>query len=323
MTSGSANWAEAFAGLAGERHALTIGNFDGVHRGHRHLLQQVIAAANARGVQSLVITFEPHPVSVLHPEAAPIRICTPGAKLALLRSAGIDQVVVLPFDRDLASLAPVAFLKLLVSGAHPTDVFVGAGFRFGKQRSGTTEHLDTWGRNHGFETHIVSPLEDDQGVISSSRVRQALLSGDIDGAAELLGRRVRLDGMVEHGMARGRDLGYPTANLHIPPGIGIPADGIYVGYAHLDDRSNGPREALIYVGTSPTFGDRERLVEVYILDYRGDLYSQKLEVEFLAFVRPDMAFANADALVSQIAEDERISREILSHSIPEQMAKGG
>lgn len=323
MTSGSANRAEAFAGLAGERHALTIGNFDGVHRGHRHLLQQVINAAQARSVQSLVVTFEPHPVSVLRPELAPIRVCTPEAKLELLRSSGIDQVVVLPFDRDLAELAPVAFLKLLVAGAHPTDVFVGEGFKFGKQRTGTTELLETWGLNHGFETHIVAPLVDNHGVISSSRVRQALLSGDIDDATELLGRRFRLRGSVEHGMARGRDLGYPTANLHIPPGIGIPADGIYVGYAHLDDRSNGPRQALIYIGTSPTFGDRERLVEVYILDYRGDLYSQQLEVEFLAFVRADMAFANADALVTQMAEDERVSREILSHSIPEQMAKGG
>lgn len=323
MTSGSAAWADAFSGIAGERHAVTIGNFDGVHRGHRHLLDRVIESAKARMVHSLVITFEPHPVSVLRPQAAPIRLSTPEKKLELLYAAGIDQVVVLPFDRQLAALAPVAFLRLLADGTHPTDVFVGDGFRFGSKRSGTTDLLATWGKHHGFETHIVAPLIDEHGVISSSRVREALLAGNVEDAANLLGRRVRLNGLVEHGMARGRELGYPTANLQVPPGIGIPADGIYVGYAHLDDPSNGPREALIYIGASPTFGDRERIVEVYILDFRGDLYSQELEVEFLAFVRADMVFDNVDALVSQIAEDERVSREILSRSTPEQFRKGG
>jgi riboflavin kinase/FMN adenylyltransferase len=323
VTSGSGAWAAAFAGLAGEQHALTIGNFDGVHRGHRHLLNQVIGAAARRKVRSLVVTFEPHPVAVLRPEAAPIRLCTPSTKVELLRAAGIDDVVVLPFDNDLASLSPEEFLQLLVDGARPTDMFVGEGFRFGRKRSGTTALMDEWGKQHGFETHVVAPLVDEEGVISSSRVRAALLAGDVKTAEKLLGRRARLAGKVEHGMARGRDLGYPTANLHIPPGLGIPADGIYVGYAHLDDRSNGPREALIYIGTSPTFGDRERIVEVYILDFQGDLYSQDLEVEFLAFVRADMAFESADALIARIAEDERVSRDILSRSTPEQLAKGG
>lgn len=322
MMSSEGNVAQALSRLSGTRHALTIGNFDGVHRGHRYLLEQVKQTAAQRDVPSLVLTFEPHPIAVLRPGQAPPRISTPEDKVALLRRSGIDEVAVIPFDLEFAALEADEFLQLINDAASPTDVFVGDGFRFGKMRSGDINTLTSFGTRHGFTTHVVSPLVDDVGVVSSSRVRAALLDGLVEDAAVLLGRRFRLCGAVEHGMARGRDLGYPTANLAIASGLCIPGDGIYAGYAHLDDRRAEPREALVYIGSSPTFGERERLVEVNILDYRGDLYSQELEIEFLAFVRPDQVFDNANALMHQMTVDEQQAREVLARSRPEKMVRG-
>ena len=322
MTGVPSGVADALDRLNGQRHALTIGNFDGVHRGHQHLLSRVTSRAAEAGVASLVVTFEPHPVSVLRPEHAPPRLSTPDMKIAYLHAVGIDDVVVLPFTRELAALSPEEFLSAISDAACPTDIFVGEGFRFGKMRAGDIETIRRFGETRGFRAHSVEPLTDDQGVISSTRVREALLEGHIDTATDLLGRRYRLRGTVEHGMARGRDLGYPTANLQIGHGMCIPQDGIYVGYAHLDERSHGPREALIYIGSSPTFGDTGRKVEVYILDYQGDLYSQTLEVEFIAFVRPDRTFASADELTQQIEMDEATSREILASTEPDRGLKG-
>jgi riboflavin kinase / FMN adenylyltransferase len=313
---------DAFAGVDPDQHALTVGNFDGVHRGHRHLLDHVIAVARQRNVRSMVVTFEPHPIAVLRPEFAPPRLATPASKEALLRLAGIDDVVVIPFDLHFASLTAIEFVEMLATYCQPTDVLVGEGFRFGKQRSGNVDTLREIGSERGFKTHIIAPLLDSSGVVSSSRIRTALQSGEIGDAEELLGRRVRVCGSVEHGMARGRDLGFPTANLAIPSGLCVPADGIYAGYAHLDDREHGAREALIYIGTSPTFGGRDRVVEVNILDYRGDLYSQRLEIEFLAFIRSDMTFNTPDELMHQMAQDEMSARKVLARSQPEPSVKG-
>ena len=322
MSSPSTAAGAAFAGVDSGRHVLTVGNFDGVHRGHRHLLDHVISVANQRNVRSMVVTFEPHPIAVLRPENAPPRLATPSEKVRLLHQAGVDDVVVLPFDLNFASLTADEFVGMLVTYCRPTDVLIGEGFRFGKQRTGDTATLKASGTEHGFQTHVISPLLDEFGVVSSSRIRTALGAGEIDDAAALLGRRVRLCGSVEHGMARGRDMGYPTANLAIPAGLCVPADGIYTGYAHVDDREDGVREALIYIGTSPTFGDRERVVEVNILDYRGDLYSQNLEIEFLAFIRSDKTFANADELMQQMAQDETMARQVLAESQSEPPVKG-
>ena len=322
MTSSPGSAAQAFRSVSGSRHVLTIGNFDGVHRGHQHLLRKLQQRATELNAPTLVVTFEPHPIAVLRPEHAPSRIATPDFKLELLELAGIDEVAVLPFDREFASLSPEEFLALLTGAARPVEILVGQGFRFGKMRAGDIETMREFGRNHDFDAREVPPLTDELGVVSSSRVRSALQEGNVEHAAELLGRRFRLVGEVEHGAARGRDLGFPTANLSIAPRLCIPADGIYAGYAHLDNRNSGPREALIYIGTSPTFGDRERLVEVNILDYRGNLYSRQLEIEFLAFIRPDRAFDSADELMNQMAADEAASRAILARSTPEQAMKG-
>lgn len=300
---------------------MTIGNFDGVHRGHQYLLDQVTSLARDHNVPSLVVTFEPHPIAVLRPEQAPPRISTPESKVAELRRHGIDEIAVIPFDREFASLSPETFLAVLTEWASPVAVLVGEDFRFGRMRAGDFQTIVEFGKQHGFSTHAVEELTDESGIVSSTRIRGALLAGDIDTAAELLGRRYQLSGQVEHGMARGRDLGYPTANLDVPNELCIPSDGIFAGFAHLDERSNGPRQAMIYIGTSPTFGERERRVEVNILDYRGDLYSRELGIEFVAFVRGDRVFESPELLSEQMGKDEAASRSILSGVRPEAISK--
>lgn len=322
MSAAPPGIAGAISGYGDRQHVLTIGNFDGVHRGHQHLLHQVTSLAERKGATSLVVTFEPHPIAVLRPEQAPPRITTPQAKIDALKGQGIDEILVIPFDREFASLSPGEFLRFLADGTCPVDILVGDGFRFGKLRAGDFGTLREFASARNLGAHSVSPLVDDEGVISSSRIRKALVDGEVEVAAGLLGRRYRLAGTVEHGMARGRDLGYPTANLQISETLCLPRDGIYVGYAHLDERSNGPRQAMIYIGASPTFGDRKRLVEVNILDYRGDLYSQDLEIEFVAFVRGDRTFENAELLMEQMAKDETTSRLLLATSVSEDASKG-
>lgn len=313
---------QAFSALSDRAHVVTIGNFDGVHRGHQHLLSLVTAHAQDLGVRSLVITFEPHPVAVLRPEYAPRRISTPLDKVARLREYGIDDVAVIPFDREFASWSPEAFLTLILTHAQPGAILVGPGFRFGKMRAGDIQTIEEFGRTHGFECHTIEPWCDEDGIVSSSRVREALATGNVDTASRLLGRRFRLSGIVEHGLARGRELGYPTANLSVPDGLCVPHDGIYAGYSRFDVRQDLAHEALMYIGTSPTFGDRARLVEVNILDYQSDLYGHELEIEFVEFVRPDQMFDTADALVAQMTDDEARSRQILSKYEPESTRRG-
>ncbi|CAN5334521.1 bifunctional riboflavin kinase/FAD synthetase [soil metagenome] len=322
MSGASGKAVETWPRLTGVRHVVTIGNFDGIHRGHQHLLSRVTARAKELNVPSLVVTFEPHPATILRPEHAPPRIATPEEKFKRLHAAGIDEVVAIPFDRAFAALSPEEFLTLVADNVCPTDVYVGAGFRFGKMRAGDIGTIQQFGNQHGFDCHTVEPLSDEDGVISSSRLRASLLAGNVAAASKLLGRRYRLAGEVEHGMARGKDLGYPTANLNVPDGLCVPQDGIYAGYGHFDSQSNAAHEALIYIGTSPTFGDRPRLVEVNILDFRGDLYGRGLEIEFVELIRGDQTFDTTEALITQMAQDETKARQVLSDTAPEPDLRG-
>ncbi|HEX5165588.1 MAG TPA: bifunctional riboflavin kinase/FAD synthetase [Thermomicrobiales bacterium] len=298
-------------------HVMTIGNFDGVHRGHQYLIQRVIDAAVARGSRSLVVTFEPHPTAVLRPDVPFHRLASPERKLEILNAAGVDDIAVIPFDREFAALEPEEFLELLARTVQPVAVFVGSGFRFGKGRAGDGGMIEAFGQTHGFETTVVERLQDGDVTISSSSIRDALSRGNIARATASLGRRYRLRGTVEHGAARGRELGFPTANLLLPADACVPADGIYAGYAHLSDRALGPRAAMIYIGTRPTFDNGDRQVEVNILDFSGDLYTLDLEIEFVAWVRGDQAFDSAEALAAQMQDDEATSRAILASNQPE------
>jgi riboflavin kinase/FMN adenylyltransferase len=298
-------------------HAITIGNFDGVHRGHVHLFALVVDEGRRRGLRSLAITFEPHPTAVLRPEQPFQRLTTPEEKLWLMRACGIDDIAVIPFNREFAALEPAQFMLMLVDTVRPAAVYVGEGFRFGRGRSGDGETIRAFGSQHGFETTIIPRIRDDERIISSSSIRAALERGDIAEANHFLGRRYRLSGTVAHGAARGRELGYPTANLLLRSDACMPADGIYAAYAHIGGSPLAARQAMVYIGTRPTFEDAERLVEVNVLDFSGDLYTREIQVEFVGFVRGDAAFESADALTRQMMRDEQATRAMLATQIPE------
>jgi riboflavin kinase/FMN adenylyltransferase len=308
---------DALRDLSGQPHAVTIGNFDGVHRGHRYLIQKLCDDARSRGIRSLVMTFEPHPTSVLRPDVKLERLTTPAAKLALLESSGVDAVAVVEFTREVAALTPDEFLSIVLESAKPQSVVIGEGFRFGSRRSGTTDGIEQFGQAHGFDTTVISRLTDDDAMISSTNIRAALHAGDIAKANEMLGRRYRLLGKVEHGQARGRELGFPTANMVMPSDVCIPGDGIYAAYAHLPAGGGGPFQAMVYIGSRPTFDNGDRIVEANILDFSGDIYTQDLETEFVAFVRGDAAFDSPEALMQQMARDEEVTRATLERERPD------
>ncbi|HUG15206.1 MAG TPA: bifunctional riboflavin kinase/FAD synthetase [Thermomicrobiales bacterium] len=290
------------------QRVVTIGNFDGVHRGHQFLIGCVIADARKRGARSLVITFEPHPSAVLRPDVTFQRLTTSIEKQNLLAASGADELLILPFTRRFAEQEPVDFLRRLRECATPAATFVGEGFRFGRDRAGDGETIREFGMVHGFETTVITRLRENGGVISSSSIRNALARGDIAAANDWLGRRYRLRGSVEHGAARGRELGFPTANLMLDESVCLPADGIYAAHARVVDGDIGMRQAIVYVGARPTFAGDDRLVEAYILDFNGDLYTSELEVEFAQFIRADAKFDSPEALAAQMARDEIAAR---------------
>jgi riboflavin kinase/FMN adenylyltransferase len=308
---------ETLLAIPQEPHVVTIGNFDGLHRGHQYLLSQVVERARSIGVRSLVITFEPHPISVLRPDQLVQRLAPASMKPQLVASMGVDDLAIIPFSRAFAALSAEEFLDFLREYAHPTDVIVGEEFRFGSRRSGDTEFLKQYAAEHGFEATIIQRLEFDGQIVSSSHVRACLAAGDVGGAAEALGRRYRLSGTVEHGLARGRDMGFPTANLDIDDDLLIPSDGIYAAYARVGNGS-GVHPAMVYIGTSPTFEARGRTVEAHLLDFHEDLYARQVDIEFVDFVRGDQRFESADDLAKQMQHDEEVTRRMLAEMPPEE-----
>ena len=322
MSTAPAHVIDRFEAVGSAPSVVTIGNFDGVHRGHQYLLKQVVERARELGVRSLVITFEPHPVSVLRPDNPQARIALPTTKVRRIAACGIDDVVVIPFDLEFASLGPREFLDLLRDHVSPREIIVGEGFRFGNRRAGDTDYIEQYAREHGFGARIIERKADPDGVVSSSRIRAALRAGDVTLAEELLGRRFRLSGVVERGFARGRELGYPTANLMVVGELIVPADGIYAGFVHIDDSDAPAHPALIYIGTTPTFETRERTVEAHILDFDADLYARNIEIEFVKFLRGDEKFDSVEALLDQIRQDEAQAREIFARCTPEPDEEG-
>lgn len=301
--------------VPGERHVVTIGNFDGVHRGHQYLLRRVAERARAAGARSLVITFEPLPVEVLRPERAPKRLCTTAERLELISAQGIDTIVVLAFDRAFSRQVPMEFVERLVAATQPIEIVVGPDFAFGRDRAGNTALLRERGPSHGFTVPALDQIDLDGNVISSTHIRRLIAAGDVTAATSLLGRPYHLAGSVEHGAHRGHDLGYPTANLALPDHLVIPADGIYAAGVSID-AGVVILPAMVYIGSRPTYGEVARVIEVNILDYDGDLYGHHLDVFFAGRVRGDQRFESVDAMVNQIARDEVEARRILS-GLPE------
>ena len=291
---------------------VVIGNFDGVHLGHRHVLARARGLADQRDLPVVAVTFAPHPMAVLRPGHAPTQLTSVEIRAGLLQEAGTDHVLALPFDSDMASWSPDEFAqRVLVDTVHAAVVVVGANFRFGRKAAGDVAALAAYGADHGFTAEGI-PLDGGPMVWSSTYVRTCLAAGDVAGAAEALGRPYAVRGVVVRGDQRGRELGYPTANVPTDGMTAAPADGVYAGWLRrLDTGETYP--VAISVGTNPTFdGVRERRVESYVLD-RTDLalYDVEVEVSFVERLRGMVAFDSVDALVVQMADDVDRARELL------------
>jgi riboflavin kinase/FMN adenylyltransferase len=297
---------------------VTIGNFDGVHRGHHAVLQQVVDRARPAGLHSVAITFDPHPLAVLYPDRAPQPLSTTDHKLELLAAAGLDAVLVMPFTHELAQWSPRRFVQeTLVDALRAQVVVVGSDTRFGHRNAGDVETLRELGTELGFIVEVVADLgrEGEARRWSSTWIRELVAAGDVAGASEVLGRPHRVTGMVVHGDHRGREMGYPTANL-APDAVGaVPADGVYAGW--LVRVASGERlPAAVSVGTNPTFeGRRDRRVEAYVLDRVDlDLYDEVVAVEFVERLRPTLKFDGMEPLMRQMADDVTHCREVLGVS---------
>lgn len=289
---------------------VTLGSFDGVHRGHQYLIDSVIAAAQARGANSIVVTLNPHPRQVLRPDAPVTLISTLDERLNLLSKLGLDYVVVFPFSIEASKIRARDFAKLLVDHLHMAELHCGPNFALGYKREGDIPYLRALGEEMGFTVAVVEPREFREGIISSSRVRTLVSEGDVNTATSMLGRYPALHGVVVHGDHRGRTLGFPTANLNVPEGKLVPANGIYAVRVRLrDEWLNGAAN----IGVRPQFGGGPRLVEVYILDFDRDIYGQEIEVHFVERLRDEMKFESVQALVAQMGRDVEKARAILSH----------
>ena len=295
---------------------ITLGAFDGVHRGHRHLIDATVRAARERAARAVAIVFEPHPDEVIRPGTRVPRLLPPDVTRERLVGAGVDDVVVVPFDKDLSALAPEAFLEALAPGIRLRGVTMTPDAAFGHRRAGTLERVGEIGAEAGFDAIRVEPLLIDGEPVSSSRIRAALAAGEVEKAAALLGSSPLLRGTVVEGDHRGRELGFPTANLAFGYEPALPALGIYLGNVAVPERDVGPgHPALVSVGVRPTFHDDGRvLVEAYLLDWDGDLYGTTLTVELDARLREERRFASVQELVVQMQADEADARRRLDRS---------
>lgn len=294
---------------------ITIGNFDGVHVGHRAIIAATVAQAAARQVASLAITFDPHPAAVLRPGQAPPRLSDMDERLALLRAAGIGQVVVLEPTPRLLSLDPRSFIAQVAAQHQPAAFVEGPDFRFGKGRAGDVKVLAELGREMGFDTQVVGDQEvalSDHllAPVSSSLIRWLLSHGRVHDAAICLARPFSLRAAVVRGEQRGRQWSMPTANLDMAAlaGRATPGDGVYAGAALLPDGSR--HAAAISVGLKPTFNGKSRVIEAHLLDFTGDLYGQVITIEFNRFVRDQQAFPSLDALRAQLGRDIVATRRL-------------
>ena len=296
---------------------VTIGVFDGVHRGHQRIVGRATAAAAELGLPVVVVTFDPHPDEVVRPGAHPPHLGTARRRAELLAGLGVDAVCVLPFTREFSELGPDEFVHaVLVDRLHAVRVVVGEDFRFGYRAAGDVALLAELGEKYDFTAEGVPLLADDGMRISSSAIRERLSAGDVATAARDLGRPHRVEGVVVRGQRRGRALGFPTANLETPPHTAIPADGIYAGWLISLDPGGGEQErwpAAISVGTNPTFDGTERSVEAYALDRDDlDLYGTHVAVDFVARLREQVRFGSVDELVAQMHRDVDAARTLLA-----------
>jgi riboflavin kinase/FMN adenylyltransferase len=293
--------------------ALTIGVFDGVHLGHRHLIGNLVREAAGTSRLSVVLTFENHPTTVLKHSAQRPLLMDLDDRIGALKQLGVDIVVPVTFDKDLSRLSAEQFLMKMGDRLRMRSLIVGPDFSMGHNRDGTAETLSTLSRTLGFSFHVVDPLIDGQHMVKSTAIRKLVAAGDVGGASRMLGRNFAASGVVVKGLERGRELGFPTANLEMPGRMAVPGDGIYATWAQLP---SGRYMAATSIGTRPTFDEGNRTIEAYILDFSDQIYGQILRLEFVKRLRPEEKFDSIEALISQIARDVDQTRELLAAEGP-------
>jgi riboflavin kinase/FMN adenylyltransferase len=287
---------------------LTIGVFDGVHLGHQRLIAELLRQAARRHLMPGVVTFRQHPEDVLSPGKSLPFLTDIKTRIKLLQDEGINFIVPLSFTRRLAGRGARQFIALLQKHLRMRGLVIGPDFALGRQREGDIETLRQLGKEMGFSLTIVPPLEINGETVSSTAIRKAMTEGDMKKVHELTGRYFSLHGKVVTGTGRGESLGFPTANLDVNSGQALPPDGVYTGLAHANGKTY---RSMTNIGYDPTFGDNERTVEAYLLDYSGDLYGHELSVDFIARLRDEKKFKNAEELKKQLAEDIKKGRTIL------------
>ena len=294
--------------------ALTIGVFDGVHRGHTHLISNLVDEAARKGLMAGVVTFREHPAAVLSPRFEAQYLTSFEDRLELLNETKIDFAVPITFDRALSKLTAEEFVSLLQEHLRMESLVVGPDFAMGRNREGTIERLSELGDEMGFALTVVDGLQDTKGeTVRSTTVRTALGEGEVERVTELLGRRFMLEGLVVSGEGRGGKLGFPTANIAPPQGMAVPGDGIYAAFAHLEGKR---LMTAISIGTKPTFGDHDRAIEAFILDFDGNLYGKSLRLEFVRRLRDQVKFDAVEALLEQVDRDVAETRRILQKAPP-------
>jgi riboflavin kinase/FMN adenylyltransferase len=290
---------------------VALGNFDGIHIGHQTILKAAIDRARAAGGSALAVTFDPLPAKVLNPNRAPRLIMAPEDKHELLRSFGLDGVIVLTFSRELSMLSSEDFVRDYLRGRiGACAVVIGHNVSFGHARAGNANVMRRLGRELGFETIVVGPIEHDGIAVSSTQIRKMISAGEMKRAAILLGRPHFLRGTVVHGRERGRTIGFPTANIQSRTEC-LPPDGVYATRLVLED---GSFPSITNIGMRPTFAEPERTIETHIFDFDRDIYGHEVKLEIAERIRPERKFESAQALAAQIAEDLQIAKSILAQS---------
>jgi riboflavin kinase/FMN adenylyltransferase len=305
------NHVNGFTGWPAGAVHLAIGVFDGVHRGHQELIRRLKAFAQAQRATAVASTFDPLPIEILAPGAPPSALSHADERAALLAAAGADAVVVFRSDPAFFAMTAKEFVERVRGAGDVRRIVVGEDFRFGRDREGDVPALARLSGERGIDVEVVPPVTWDGAVISSTRIRNLLLVGDVKGAADLLGRPHSVRGRIVHGDKRGRRLGYPTINVATPPDRLLPRDGIYATWVGLGSER---RPAATSLGVRPTFGGGDRVLESFILDLSADFYGEDVEVTFVERLRDELRFESAEALIAQIAKDVEATRQALRYT---------